>query len=1077
MADTNDTPSNPSKLSGFPILQTVTGDEYVEVIARNTSGAFKNYRVLASKLRAVATAYDFAVSNGFAGTLEQWLEATHALYTRDASMYGRVLVADNQGVGQWTEVNIGLIDGLQTELDRVLLEVYNAAAETKQAAQQAAGALGTVVAAKDAAEGFAASAQDSATLAVDSREAAEGFANTASVVVGQIGDSVTLAVAAKDAAESAAIQAVDAAGAAEGFAGVIGTVVADVQSLVDVAVAAKDAAVSAEGTATEAAQLATTVKEAVDTAVLTTQGLADQSLAARDAAEGFANTASTVVGEIQDSVAVAIAAKETVEAAIPLVTTARDDTVAAALEAATTKDAITVLAASAQTSATESLDARDASEAFAIDALSSVSETQAAALEAVTAKEIVLGAVTEAQESVGDALTARDASEAFAITALASATETQAHSLEVAVAKEATDEAVVETQTAVAASLTARDASEAFAIASLSAVTETQADALESVTAKIAAQAAANQAQQAVTEAENVVAEGISGLTDPSASDGLGFRRSVLAETITSVNLMLSGLTVNIWEYADRIIDKPTLAPSTWDWTPARNAATAYVKSKGGGWVRYPAGTYPHSVFTKLHSVSDLGDGSSATYITALPRSSAVPYGMVEIDKGAVSSSHIVGIHFQGSVIPGHAQPTLNADQWGLYAKAQWDDAYFHGGWWFSELRDVRFSNFNKGGWTRGGYTNNNYKRPIQFLTFDKVFFQVPAGGEALRMTGQHGQIDFRGGSAEGRDGVTAWRCVTLDWDPDPSTMADPAANQGEDPTHIPGQATAVLSPINVTFGSEFSMQKSQYGAYARNCRSIFFQECWLEGIGKLFTLATNAQVHVAKNHLANAADGTRFLPEVTEGYIYTLSGNSYLSFAHDNEFQGIVDNYLDPTVDFNAINGLNVKGMPSGNTLGKFKAGSNKTLLVDGTTLDIKAHKYAVFNPGADPTVKLANLTATAAPGETVMIRPLNGTLTLTNTGNISLNGLGNLTVPQFGMVTLLRVFQIGVSPAEWVVVSCTEHHSTVKPVNGFYYAAGTRIWQPGAAPNTPMGWVCTQAGLAGSTAIFRDMPNVGST
>jgi hypothetical protein len=597
------------------------------------------------------------------------------------------------------------------------------------------------------------------------------------------------------------------------------------------------------------------------------------------------------------------------------------------------------------------------------------------------------------------------------------------------------------------------------------------------VTAIADSNTAKEAAQQAVLEAEAVVAAGISGLADPDGSEKLGFQRSDLAETITNVNLMLSGLTVNIWEYADRITNKPGISPSTWDWTPARNAATAYVKSKGGGWVKYPAGTYPHTVFTKLHSVSDLGDGSSCTYITALPRTSTVPYGMVEIERGAVSSSHIVGIHFQGSVIPGHGQPTLNPDQWGLYAKAQWDEAYFHGGWWFSECRDVRFSNFNKGGWTRGGYTNNNYKRPIQFLTFDKVFFQVPAGGEALRMTGQHGQIDFRGGSAEGRDGVTAWRCITLDWDPDPATMADPASGQGEDPTHIPGQATAVLAPINVTFGSQFSMQKSQYGMYARNVRSIFAQECWFEGIGKLFTLAANAQVHVSKNHLANAADGTRFLPEVTSGYIYSLSGNAYLSFSHDNEYQGIVDNYLDPDVDFNAINGLNVKGMPSGNTLGKFKAYSNKTLLCDGTTLDIKAHKYAVINPGADPTVKLANLTATAAPGETVMLRPLNGTLTLTNTGNISLNGLGNLTVPQFGVVTLLRLFQIGASPAEWVVVSASDNYSTVKPVNGFYYCLGTRVWQPGAAPNTPMGWVCTQAGLAGTTAIFRDMPNVGTT
>jgi hypothetical protein len=582
---------------------------------------------------------------------------------------------------------------------------------------------------------------------------------------------------------------------------------------------------------------------------------------------------------------------------------------------------------------------------------------------------------------------------------------------------------------------------------------------------------ARDQAQQA---AEVAVSTAISELTNPDGAEKLGFERTVLAETITNVSLMLSGLTVNIWEYADRITDKPGVSPSTWDWTPARNAATAYVKSKGGGWVKYPSGTYPHTVFTKLHSVSDLGDGSSCTYITALPRTSTVPYGMVEIERGAVSSSHIVGIHFQGSVIPGHAQPTLNPDQWGLYAKAQWDEAYFHGGWWFSECRDVRFSNFNKGGWTRGGYTNSNYKRPIQFLTFDKVFFQVPEGGEALRMTGQHGQIDFRGGSAEGRDGVTAWRCITLDWDPDPATMADAASGQGEDPTHTPGQATAVLAPINVTFGSQFSMQKAQYGMYARNVRAIFAQECWFEGIGKLFTLAANARVHAQKNHCPNAADGTRFLPTVTQGYLYSLSGNAYLSFDGTNETQGIVDNYLDPAVDFNAILGMNLKGMPSGNTVGKYKAASNKTLLIDGTMLDFKAHRYVVVNPAADQSIKLTDIAATAAPGETVTIRPLTGNITIGNTGNISLNGLGNITVPQYGAITLLRVFQIGASPAEWVMVSCTEHYSTVIPANGFYYTLGTRVWQPGATLNNPMGWVCTTPGLAGAGATFRAMANL---
>ena len=114
------------KLSELPILQTVSGEEYVEVIHREGDGPYDNYRVLVSKIGNVDTAYDFAVSNGFVGTLAEWLACTQAIYARDPAKFGMVLMADAQGVAQWTAIS-GLIDGLEEEFNLILLQARAAA--------------------------------------------------------------------------------------------------------------------------------------------------------------------------------------------------------------------------------------------------------------------------------------------------------------------------------------------------------------------------------------------------------------------------------------------------------------------------------------------------------------------------------------------------------------------------------------------------------------------------------------------------------------------------------------------------------------------------------------------------------------------------------------------------------------------------------------------------------------------------------------------------------------------------------------------------------------------------------------
>lgn len=64
-------------ISGLPSLQSIGGEEFLEVIRLEANGSFKNYRLMVSKIRnnAGLSAYEIAVQNGFVGTAEQWLES------------------------------------------------------------------------------------------------------------------------------------------------------------------------------------------------------------------------------------------------------------------------------------------------------------------------------------------------------------------------------------------------------------------------------------------------------------------------------------------------------------------------------------------------------------------------------------------------------------------------------------------------------------------------------------------------------------------------------------------------------------------------------------------------------------------------------------------------------------------------------------------------------------------------------------------------------------------------------------------------------------------------------------------
>ena len=557
---------------------------------------------------------------------------------------------------------------------------------------------------------------------------------------------------------------------------------------------------------------------------------------------------------------------------------------------------------------------------------------------------------------------------------------------------------------------------------------------------------------------------------DPSNGMGmLAFPRTPVALAVSSASRVMSALRVNVWEvpYVMLISNKPTDNPDTWDWTPAFEAASRYVKSVGGGVVELTEGIFSFTRIFRRNGVSIECRGSAASYMQALPFDPGNgPYGMIEQEDGPVIGSHIRGVHLLGL-------PASNPNQWGMYLHAKWDAAHTHGGLWMSVHDDVRITHFNKGLWSRGGYTVAHYKRPQQFLDFRGVYVQVPTGGEALRMTGQHGQVNFTLGSAEGRDGNTALRGVTLSFDPDPSTTADNTSGSGESTADVSGVGNAVQAPINVTLGTKFSIQKTQEGVYAQGARNIIISDIWGENIGKLLTMTNNSHIEVEKSHLAKAADGG-MLGSLGSGYLISCQSNSTLVWKNDNNITGAVDNITNPADSVNNFAGVDIKlTYYNGDTAGKFKASGYKSVSIDTAgKISLGGHKYAILAANADQTILLKTLNANAGPGQEVLLRANSGPITLGTGGNISLNGLSAVTVPQFGVVVLARVYEVGAS-GEWVLVSVTDHYGSGAPSSG-YYAAGTRVWRSNPRAGSFMGVVCVTAGIAGSTAVFKNMPNL---
>lgn len=127
------------KVSELELLSSLTGTEFVEVVARTPEGTLKNFRVLSDKFRVGKSAYDAAVENGFTGTEaewlasmngkssyqvavdngyegteEQWVDSLKPLFELLPENVGMVLTADEVGMPVWRHIDLSFV-----ELDQV----------------------------------------------------------------------------------------------------------------------------------------------------------------------------------------------------------------------------------------------------------------------------------------------------------------------------------------------------------------------------------------------------------------------------------------------------------------------------------------------------------------------------------------------------------------------------------------------------------------------------------------------------------------------------------------------------------------------------------------------------------------------------------------------------------------------------------------------------------------------------------------------------------------------------------------------------------------------------------------------
>jgi len=242
--------------------------------------------------------------------------------------------------------------------------------------------------------------------------------------------------------------------------------------------------------------------------------------------------------------------------------------------------------------------------------------------------------------------------------------------------------------------------------------------------------------------------------------------------------------------------------------------------------VYLPAGRYRVHRVILPRFVRLVGAGMQATQLKPIRAAApAHPRGLVEIAAGPVTHGVVAELSLVGSD-DGYGGTPVNPDQWAFYLHARFDENEYHGGLWRWTFRRINVRGFNRGLWSRGGYTWRHSRLPNQYTDYRQVYFQLSAEGPGAFLSGQHGQVTFRSCEFKFAHGERhPGPLVHVGSDPDPQVSSPRWDERLGDEAHVPPSARA---PTGLVFDA-MSFVGGTVACHLDGTRGATFTGCWFE--------------------------------------------------------------------------------------------------------------------------------------------------------------------------------------------------------------------------------------------------------
>ncbi len=528
--------------------------------------------------------------------------------------------------------------------------------------------------------------------------------------------------------------------------------------------------------------------------------------------------------------------------------------------------------------------------------------------------------------------------------------------------------------------------------------------------------------------------------------------------------------------------------------TVAIDNAIQTIKATGYGTLYFPRGKYLVDKVTLRHRVSIQGDGINSTvFIPTLQADPGVPYGLFEIEAGAVRNINVQDFTVWAVDNWGVNATPVNLTQWGFYIQARLAAGGVQGGLWRANFINIQALGFSGGMWSAGGTGGT---LPNQHNRYRQFEINCYGFGVCGKFTGQHGQIEVNGGSWNGNRASNPCDRVVI--------IAVDAGNS---------------APSHINFTDGFTAQNANY-AFDIQSRSenVKIDSCWIENVNRAITVDAKCFVSVNGSRFANASvDFTTPFSDLPPGDYqwldvpdpillpgYTRAGpdkddddvpppevrdvtNTGYIIGQRNNSGGTVDwgpgNYIAGSISAFL---LCLDGSKIGNTQQVLYNTFSTNVFTDVDTafpltgayqvamdangaLAIDTYDYILVSALADTTILLKTIGGKVLPGKIITLKILGtGTLTLSNADNIEFPQAGVNQEVTFQGGNIIRLQRVIGRPSKWSLIILPNLQATAMPANGAYYARGSIIRNSTPTPATPSGWVCTTAGLAGSTAVF---------